>query len=91
MPETVEVTLLSHPAIYVVSVVGVPEETWGEKICAYVIPRRPEEGAQLTEKQTRAFARSVGLAPFVVPDYIYLADEYPLTRVGKVSKSDQRK
>lgn len=90
-PEAVENALLTHPGVHDVSVIGVPDETWGEKTCAYVIPRDTAEGADLTEKAVRKFARSAGLASFAVPDYIYLVDEFPLTGVGKVSKSDQRK
>ncbi|WP_448854353.1 (2,3-dihydroxybenzoyl)adenylate synthase [Corynebacterium frankenforstense] len=90
-PEAVENALLAHPAIHDVSVIGVPDETWGEKSCAYVIPRHTDEGAALTEKDVRIFARSAGLAAFAVPDYIRLVEEFPLTGVGKVSKSEQRK
>lgn len=38
-PEAVENALLAHPNIHDVSVVGIPDDLWGERICAYVIPR----------------------------------------------------
>ncbi|AWB81242.1 2,3-dihydroxybenzoate-AMP ligase [Corynebacterium yudongzhengii] len=89
-PEAVENALLSHPEIHDVSVVGIPDDVWGERTCAYVIPRAGTENTSLTSTVVKRYARSRGLASFAVPDTVELCDEFPLTGVGKVSKKDQR-
>ncbi|MHA6556279.1 (2,3-dihydroxybenzoyl)adenylate synthase [Corynebacterium pyruviciproducens] len=98
-PEAVENALLAHPAIHDVSVVGIPDEMYGERVCAYVIPKQRSDTAggekdkeihEITEVEVKQFARQAGLAAFAVPDVVHIVDEFPLTGVGKVSKKDQR-
>jgi len=92
-PEAVENTLLSHPGVHDVSVVGVPDEVLGEKTKAFVILRTapPEEkSSRVTPTILRRFARESGLASFAIPDIIDIVEEFPLTGVGKVSKKAQQ-
>ena len=89
-PEAVENQILAHDAVHDVSVVGVPDEVLGERICAYVI-LRPEAREQApTLPQLRAFLRGRGLARFAMPDLLRVVEEFPQTGVGKVSKKHQR-
>jgi long-chain acyl-CoA synthetase len=41
-PTEVEDVLLRHPAILEVAVVGVPDDVWGDRVCAVVVPRGDE-------------------------------------------------
>ncbi|MFC0531318.1 (2,3-dihydroxybenzoyl)adenylate synthase [Phytohabitans kaempferiae] len=81
--EEVENHLLAHPAVLDVAVVAVPDPVLGERTCAVVVPRgEPPAPAAL-----RAFLRGRGLADFKIPDRVQLVPAFPLTGVGKVSKS----
>jgi fatty-acyl-CoA synthase len=85
-PREVEEFLYSHPDIADVQVVGVPDERFGEELCAWVIVR---SGASLDEEAVRDFCRG-RLAHFKVPRYIVFADEFPMTVTGKVQKFKMR-
>ena len=90
-PETVENALLGIPEVHDASVVGVPDDRWGERIVAYVILRETlAEAERPTPRQLIMQVRRSGIAAFAVPDEIQVVDEFPLTAVGKVSKQQQR-
>lgn len=86
-PEVVENTLLRHPAVHDVSVVGILDDVLGEKIRAFVILRDVESAP--TASALRKYVRESGVASFAVPDVVDIVDEFPLTGVGKVSKRVQ--
>ncbi|WP_036435948.1 AMP-binding protein [Mycobacterium sp. URHB0044] len=82
----VEDVLSSHPDVDQVAVVGVPDEYWGEAICAVVVTppnRRPS-----TEDLT-AHVRS-RIAAFKRPRHVLFVDALPLTSNGKVAKEAVR-
>lgn len=78
----VEGTLLRHPAIREVAVVGVPHEQWGEAPHAFVVL---EPGATLSEEELREYARA-RLAGFKIPKGLTILDELPKTATGKIQK-----
>ena len=85
-PREVEEFLYTHPAIEDVQVVGVPDEKYGEELCAWV-KLRP--GGELTEEDVRAFC--VGkIAHYKVPRYVRFTEEFPMTVTGKVQKFKMR-
>jgi fatty-acyl-CoA synthase len=81
-PREVEEFLYTHPDIADVQVIGVPDERYGEELCAWV---RVREGAALDEDAVRDFCRG-RLAHFKVPRYVLFVDEFPMTVTGKVQK-----
>jgi fatty-acyl-CoA synthase len=81
-PREVEEFLYTHPAVADAQVVGLPDERYGEEICAWV---RLRPGAAVTEEELKAFCRS-RVAHFKVPRYVVFVDEYPTTVTGKVQK-----
>jgi fatty-acyl-CoA synthase len=85
-PREIEEFLYSHEAIADVQVIGVPDEKYGEELCAWVIAR-PD--ASLDEDAVRAYCRG-RLAHFKVPRYVIFADEFPMTVTGKVQKFKMR-
>jgi fatty-acyl-CoA synthase len=85
-PREVEEFLYTHEAIADVQVVGVPDEKYGEELCAWVIAR---PGADLDEDAVREYCRG-RLAHFKVPRYVIFADEFPMTVTGKVQKFKMR-
>ena len=85
-PREVEEFLYTHPAIEDVQVIGVPDEKYGEELCAWV-KLRP--GAELTAEDVRAFC--VGkIAHYKVPRYVHFTQDFPMTVTGKVQKFKMR-
>jgi fatty-acyl-CoA synthase len=86
-PREVEEFLYSHPDIEDVQVVGVPDERYGEELCAWL---RMRPGAEpLDADAVRAFA-SGRLAHYKVPRYVMVVEEFPMTVTGKVRKVEMR-
>jgi len=78
----VEGTLLRHPAVQEVAIVGVPHEKWGEAPVAFVVLL---DGASATEDELIAFARD-RLAHFKAPHQVTFVTELPKTATGKIQK-----
>jgi fatty-acyl-CoA synthase len=85
-PREIEEFLYSHPAIADVQVVGVPDEKYGEELCAWI---RVREGETVAEDEVREFCRG-RLAHFKVPRYVLVVDEFPMTVTGKIQKFRMR-
>ncbi len=81
-PREVEEFLLGHPEVLDVQVVGVPDERFGEELCAWV---RCREGAGCEPEDLREHCRG-RIAHYKVPRYVRFTDEFPMTVTGKVQK-----
>lgn len=81
-PAEVEATLLTHPAVADVAVVGVPDDRWGEHGVALVI-RRP--GVVTDQAELIEHCRD-RLAAFKVPAAVHFVTELPYNTMGKVSR-----
>lgn len=81
-PREIEEFLLRHPAVADAQVVGVPDERWGEEVCACLVLRA---GCDLPSEEVRDFCRSA-IAHYKVPRYVLFPEELPLTVTGKVQK-----
>ena len=86
-PRELEEFLYSHPDIVDVQVVGVPDERYGEELCAWI---RLRDGAEpITAESLRDFCAG-RLAYYKIPRYVYIAKEFPMTVTGKVRKVEMR-
>jgi fatty-acyl-CoA synthase len=85
-PREIEEFLYAHPDISDVQIVGVPDERFGEEICAWVIAR---EGATIDPDSVRAFCQGK-IAHYKVPRYVCQTDEFPMTVTGKIRKIELR-
>ena len=74
--------LMGHPAVHEASVVGVPDERWGERPLATVVLA---EGASVTADELRDYL-SQRVARWQVPERWAFIDEVPKTSVGKFDK-----
>ena len=83
----VEGTLLRHPAVQEVAIVGLPDEKWGETPHAFVVLR---DGGSATEEDIIGFARE-RLAHFKAPRGVTFVTELPKTATGKIQKYVLRK
>ncbi|ALR14410.1 AMP-binding protein [Mycobacteroides saopaulense] len=86
-PREIEEFLLTHPDIEDVQVVGVPDEKYGEELCAWV--RMRADRVALDVAAVRAFA-SGRLAHYKIPRYVHVVESFPMTVTGKVRKVDMR-
>ena len=83
----VENALAGHPAVSEVAVVGVPDDTWGEKVHAIVALR---EGEVATEAELIAFCRE-RIAGYKTPKSVEVrTTELPKSAVGKILKRELR-
>jgi acyl-CoA synthetase (AMP-forming)/AMP-acid ligase II len=79
-PAEIEEVLLRHPDIAQCAVVGLPDDEWGQRIAAVVVPRA---GAALDAAGVREFARR-SLRGSKTPDVVTFADALPFTETGKL-------
>jgi long-chain acyl-CoA synthetase len=85
-PREVEEVLMTHPAISLASVVGVPDEAHGEEVKAFVIRH---EGAELSEDELVAWAKQQ-MAAHKYPRIVEFRDDLPMTATGKILKRELR-
>ncbi|PAT32715.1 AMP-binding protein [Vandammella animalimorsus] len=81
-PREIEEFLYRHPKVQDVQVVGVPDEKYGEELCAWIIAK---PGALVTEDDIREFCKGQ-IAHYKVPRYIRFVDAFPMTVTGKIQK-----
>lgn len=99
-PLEIENCLFQNPLVGEVSVVGVPDDKYGESVGAFIVPAkgvrvedRDEFGKEeaevgegvLTEEAVRAWVRE-RLSGHLVPKHVFWVEEYPKTASGKIQK-----
>ena len=85
-PREVEEVLMTHPAVSLAAVVGVPDEQYGEEVKAYVILA---EGARLEEDELVAWAKEQ-MAAHKYPRLVEFRDALPMNATGKILKRELR-
>lgn len=78
-PEEVEAAVKSHPAVFDCTVVGVPDERWGERVAA-VVELRPGRRATLEDIQAHCRTRIAG---YKVPRQLCVVDQVVRSPSGK--------
>ena len=81
-PREIEEFLYGHPDIIDVQVVGVPDEKFGEEVCAFIQAR---DGASVDTDAVREFCRG-RIAHYKVPRYVLSIEDFPMTVTGKIQK-----
>jgi fatty-acyl-CoA synthase len=79
----IEQVLFTHPAVRESTVLGLPDEKWGEIVAAVVVPADPEKVPAAAELHDHCRAH---LAPHKTPARWFVADDLPLTGSGKIQK-----
>jgi 2,3-dihydroxybenzoate-AMP ligase len=85
--EEVENLIYAHPKVKVVTLVAMPDPVFGEKACAFVVPK---PGETLAFDELIAFLRQQKIASFKLPERLEVVSELPLSPVGKVLKRELR-
>ena len=81
-PREVEEFLYGHDKIQDVSVFGVPDDKYGEQLCAWI---KLKQGQEAGAAEVKAFCKD-RIAHNKVPYYVRFVDEFPMTVTGKVQK-----
>jgi fatty-acyl-CoA synthase len=81
-PREIEEFLYTHPEIQDVQVIGVPDQKYGEEVCAWIIPK---QGARLDAEEVREFCKG-RIAHYKIPRYVRIVEGFPTTVTGKVQK-----
>ena len=83
-PAEIEDVLVEHPAVDQVAVLGAPDEEWGERIVAVIVPA---VGADPDPQDLRAFVRA-RLRSSRTPDELIFRSDLPYTATGKVLRRE---
>lgn len=81
-PREVEEFLFGHEKIQDVSIFGVPDDKYGEQLCAWI---KLKQGQEADEAEIKAFCKD-SLAHYKVPHYVRFVDDFPMTVTGKLQK-----
>jgi fatty-acyl-CoA synthase len=85
-PREVEEFLYTHPDVVDAQVIGVPDQKYGEELCAWV---RLAQESTVTPDELREWCKGK-LAHYKIPKYVRISDEFPMTVTGKVQKFKMR-
>ncbi len=86
-PRDIDEVLFQHPDVVEACAVGIPHESRGEQIKAFVVL---QENARVTEKEIIDFCKT-RLAVYKLPTQVEFRESLPKTNVGKVLRKDLRK
>ncbi len=85
-PREIEEFYLTNPKVRDVQVVGVPDETYGEECCAWIILHK---GESADEAEMKKFGNA-SIAKHKVPRYFVFVNEFPMNAAGKILKYKMR-
>ncbi len=85
-PREIEEFYLTNPKVRDVQVVGVPDESYGEECCAWIILHK---GETADEKEMKEYG-NVSIARHKVPKYFLFVNEFPMNAAGKILKYKMR-
>jgi feruloyl-CoA synthase len=82
-PKEIEDVLINHPGVCEVAVIGIPDEVWGESVCAIVVPK---EGYRIDETEIIDFCGK-RLSGYKKPKKVVFMNDLPKNAAGKVTKN----
>ena len=83
-PREIEEVLLTHPAVSLAAVIGVPHDSHGEEIKAFVILK---PGATATPEEIVEWGKEQ-MAAYKYPRIVEIVDSLPMTATGKILKRE---
>ncbi len=86
-PKEIEQFLCQHSAVDQAQVVGVPDEKYGEEICAWI---KLLDGEEIHADEVKRYCEE-RISHFKIPKYIKFVDQFPMTVTGKIRKVEMRK
>ena len=85
-PKEIENIISTHPAVKEVAVYGIPDDLWGESVCAAVVRN---DGQKVDEKDIINFCADK-LSKYKKPSRVIFMEELPRNSLGKVTKNNLR-
>ena len=85
-PREIEEVLMTHPAVSLAAVIGVPDERHGEEVKAFVILK---EGVKTSEAELVTWSKE-NMADYKYPRFIEFREALPTTATGKILKNELR-
>src|SRR5690606_39666268 len=82
-PQPVEAVLEQHPLVEEAAVYGLPDDEWGAKVVAAVVPSDPSHPPALDDLRAHVRDR---LAAFNAPKEVVLVEALPRTAIGKLPR-----
>jgi acetyl-CoA synthetase len=89
-PSEIEECLIHHEAVAMAAAIGIPDETRGEVVKAFIKLRRGHEPSSELEESIRRHVRD-RLAAYQYPRSVEFIDELPMTTTGKIQRTELRK
>jgi 2,3-dihydroxybenzoate-AMP ligase/mycobactin salicyl-AMP ligase len=83
----VEELISSHPGVLQVAAVGMPDPILGERVCAFI---KPKKDRTISFEEIVSFLKEKRISVLYLPERIEIVDEIPLTNVGKIDKKRLR-
>ena len=74
----------NHPEVEDVAVIGIPDEEFGEKACAYI---KTKSGDPVSLSDIVTFLKEHDASVLELPERVEMIDEIPLTYIGKPDKN----
>lgn len=81
-PAEIEKIFFTHPKVFDVAVIGVPDDKWGEVGKAYLVLK---PGETMTEEEAFQFLQGK-VGKYKIPKYVEFVDSLPKTASGKIKK-----
>ena len=78
--------LYRHPSVQEAQVFGIPDDKFGEEVCAWIVLK---SGETVAEADIAAFCRGQ-IAHYKIPRYVRFYTELPMTVTGKPQKFKMR-
>ena len=85
-PREVEEVLYTSPEVQECAVIGLPDQEWGERVTALIIP---QPGKTINTKDLIEYLKS-RLSPFKVPKECHMVEDFPKSPAGKILKRELR-
>ncbi|MBC7798417.1 MAG: long-chain fatty acid--CoA ligase, partial [Pyrinomonadaceae bacterium] len=85
-PREIEEVLMTHEAVSLVAVIGVPHEQHGEEIKAFIV-KKPD--ANINENEIIEWCKT-NMATYKYPRFVEFRETLPMTATGKILKRELR-
>lgn len=85
-PREIEEVLMTHEAVSLCAVIGIPHDEFGEEIKAFIVKK---DGANITENEIVEWCRET-MAGYKYPRFVEFRENLPMTATGKILKRELR-
>jgi 2,3-dihydroxybenzoate-AMP ligase len=85
--EEIENLILRHPKVESVCVVAMPDEVYGERACAFIIPKSDQA---IGFRELSDFLLQQQIAKFKLPERVEIVEHFPLSPAGKILRRELR-